>query len=174
MIEKISMIFSVKIQIQINLLDFSCQKHKFSWFHILNHKFKLIFLIYYKFWYFLLFLLSKFKFEWRIFLLKNTRFLAAFSRLFQFWILTCNHSKWDLVGDSGGSPGSDYAVVGSRQIRPMQVCSLLYLWPRSEPVKNESPLLFIPREPLKNWIALEKLDFSWARSYLFTGSHPME
>ena len=169
--------FLSKLQIQINLLDFSCQKHKFSWFHILNHKFKLIFLTYYKFWYFLLFLLSKFKFEWRIFFSKIPGFYfwhAAFSRLFQFWILTCNHSKWDLVGDSGGSPGSENAVVGSRQIRLMQVCSLLYLWTRSEPVKNESPLFFIPREPLKNWIALEKLDFSWAHSYLFTGLHPME
>ena len=75
--------FLSKLQIQINLLDFSCQKHKFSWFHILNHKFKLIFLIYYKFWYFLLFLLSKFKFEWRIFLLKNTRFLFLTCSVFK-------------------------------------------------------------------------------------------
>ena len=40
-----------------------------------------------------------------------------------------DHSKWDLVGDSGGSPGSENAVVGSRQIRPMQACSFLYLLP---------------------------------------------
>ena len=77
--------FLSKLQIQINLLDFSCKKHKFSWFHILNHKFKLIFLIYYKFWYFLLFLLSKFKFEWQIFLLKNTRFLFLTCSVFKIF-----------------------------------------------------------------------------------------
>ena len=37
------------------------------------------------------------------------------------------HSKWDLVGDSGSLPGSENAVVGSRQIRLMRACSFLYL-----------------------------------------------
>ena len=50
-----------------------------------------------------------------------------------------SHSKWDLVGDSGDLPGLENAVVGSRQIRPMQARSFLYLGLTSKPVKNASP-----------------------------------
>ena len=97
-----SLIFVSKLQIQINLLDFSFQRRKFKYIFMINFldfscqncKFKSIyriflvkdtnsnifswfFMVYYKFGYFLLFLLSKFEFEWmwQIFLVKNTSFL---------------------------------------------------------------------------------------------------
>ena len=110
-----------KLQIQINLLDFSFQRRKFKYIFMINFldfscqncKFKSIyriflvkdtnsnifswfFMVYYKFGYFLLFLLSKFEFEWmwQIFLVKNTSFLlltcsffTTFS-IFEFWPAT--------------------------------------------------------------------------------------